>query len=119
MSERIFLEQNTQDILNIVEALQFYKDNVIKPKYRNLIDEQLNKIGQQLKLQNVNILFENSESRFNFGDLIRYENGDAIIVGMSDEDHFIKISVIENSQFKIIEVPICLIERKNNGTEII
>ena len=112
MSEKKFLEQSTQNMLNIVEALQFYKNNAIKPKYRNLIDEQLIEIGKQLKLQNINILFENNNQRFNFGDLIKYDNQDAIIVGMSDEDSFIKISVIENNKFKIIEIPICLIERE-------
>ena len=112
MSEKIFLEQSSQNILNIIEALQFYKDNVIKPKYKNLIDEQLSEIGQQLKLQNINILFDNGEKRFNFGDIVQYESKEAIIIGMSNEDSFIKISIIEDNKFKMLEVPFCLIKDK-------
>jgi len=110
MSDKIFLEQNAQNTLNIVEALQFYRDNAIKPKYKNLIDEQLSEMGQQLKLQNINILFDSGEKRFNFGDIVQYENKEAIITGMSNEDSFIKISIIENNNFKFLEVPICLIK---------
>jgi len=115
MSDKVFLEQNAQDILNIIEALQFYKDNVIKPKYKNLIDIQLKEIAQQLKIQKINILFNNDEKKFNFGDIIQYNNNEAIIVGMSNEDNFIKISIIEDNKFKIIEVPICLIEKRENN----
>ena len=116
MDNKIFLEQTAQEVLNIVEALQFYKDNVIKLKYQNLIDKQLELIAQQLKLQNINILLDNGENRYNFDDIVLYEGNDAIIIGMSDEDCFIKIATIEDGKFKIIEIPICLLEkRKNDG----
>jgi len=114
MSDKLFLEQTAQEILNIVEALQFYRDNVIKPKYQNLIDKQLEQIAQQLKLQNINILLDNGEKRYNFGDIVLYEGNDAIITGMSDEDNFIKIAIIENGKFKTLEIPICLLEKRKN-----
>ena len=111
MSDKIFLEQTAQEILNIIEALQFYRDNVVKPKYQTLIDKQLDEIAQQLKLQNINILLDNGEKKYNFGDIVLYEGNDAIITGMSDEDCFIKITVIEDNKFKTLEIPICLLEK--------
>lgn len=112
MREKIFLEQTAQEMLNIVEALQFYKDNAVKPKYKNLIDEQLMEIGKQLQLQNINIFIKDYEQEFKFGQVIEYENEEAVIVGNSDEDNFIKIAISTDNKIEVIDVPLVLIKKR-------
>lgn len=109
MNEKIIIQQNKQQLLNLIEALHFYKDNVIRPKYKDLINNQIESIALQLKVQNINILVNDCKAKFNFGDIVYYENNEAIIVGMSDDDEFIKIAVVNNNKFEIIDAPIVLI----------
>lgn len=113
MGEKIIIQQNKQQLLNLIEALQFYKDNAIKPQYKSLIDNQIESIALQLKVQNINILVNKCKAKFNFGDIVSYENNQAIIVGMSKEEDFIKIAIIHNNQFEIIDVPIVLLSSNN------
>ena len=112
MSKKFFLEQNKEQMLNIIEALQFFRDNALKPKYKSLIDNQLSLINQQLEAQKISILHKKNKPMFNFGEKIKYENQDGIIIGMSNENEFIKIVINEDNKLKEIEVPIVLVEKE-------
>jgi len=105
----IVLKQNIRQVLNIIEGLQFYKDNLIKPKYKFIIDDQLSEMEKQLQVQNVNIFVNDLKPRFVFGDQVRYKDEDAIIVGMSNEEEFIKIVICQDNQLKLLDVPIVLL----------
>jgi hypothetical protein len=105
----IILKQDMQKILNIVEALHFYKDNAVKPKYKIVIEEQLVEIAKQLQIQNVSVYVNDLKPRFKFGDEVVYEGRNAIIVGMSNEDDFVKIALCENNTLKTLDVPIVLL----------
>jgi hypothetical protein len=111
MSDKIFLEQDSQCILNIVEALQFYRDNAVKPKFRKIIDEQLKDLGEQLKLQDINIFIKDMEPLFKYGDSVTYEGKTGVIVGLSNEDEFIEIAISNNGNIEKIEVPLVLINK--------
>lgn len=107
--EKVFLQQEKQEILNIITALQFYRDNAIQPKNKKLIDTQIDNIISQLKIQEITIYASHHLPKFNFGDKVRYEEQDALIVGMSDDMGFIKIAISENGELKTIDVPEVLI----------
>lgn len=111
MKEKIFLEQSAQQLLNILEALHFYRDNAIKPKYHEIINKQLEDISQQVKLQNIEIFMKNYDPEFIFGQEVIYEDKTAVVIGMSDADDFVKIAVAENNKMEVIEVPIVLIDK--------
>lgn len=112
MKKQILLEQNSQEVLNIIDALNFYKDNAIKPKYKNLIEDQLENIGSQLTIQGVSVIVKDKPKLFNFGQEIKYDNKKAIITGMSNENEFIKIAIInDNNELEQIDIPIVLIDR--------
>ena len=112
MKKQILLEQNSQEVLNIIDALNFYKDNAIKPKYKNLIEDQLENIGSQLTIQGVSVIVKDKPKLFNFGQEIKYDNKKSIITGMSNENEFIKIAIInDNNELEQIDIPIVLIDR--------
>lgn len=110
MKTKILLNLEKQSILNIIEALHFYKDNAIKPKYKPIIDQELIEISKQLTLQGVNVLMNDRQPLLNFGQKVKFENQDAYVLGMSNENEFVKIAIIEDNQLKDIEVPMILLE---------
>jgi len=111
MGEKIFIQQNREEILNIIEALNFYKDNAIKPKFKDKINIQIENIVAQAQVQNISVLVDKVKTKFNFGDIVRYEGVEAIIIGMANEEDFIKIAIINDNKFEAIDVPIVLIEK--------
>ncbi|MFW6007957.1 MAG: hypothetical protein ACOCP8_01720 [archaeon] len=110
MNDKLILEQNKGEILTIIEALHFFKENVIKPENKPIIDKQILKIANQIKKQNINVYVRNYKSKLNFGDVIKYKNNKAIFTGLSNKDGFIKIAI--GNELKIIEVPITLITKE-------
>ena len=96
MNKEIQLVQNSGQVLNIICALEFYKDNAIKERYKYIIEQQMEEIGQQLGNQGISVLSKDSKPKFNFGQEVIYENKKAIITGMSNENEFIKITIINN-----------------------
>jgi asparagine N-glycosylation enzyme membrane subunit Stt3 len=117
MNKEYKLEQSAQFILNIIEALSFYRDNAIKPKYRKLINEQLLLLGKQLKEQGLNVIINEEESQYKFGNIVKYDNQEAIIIGISNEDNFVKITTIKDNKFEIHDVPIILLEVENDESK--
>jgi len=111
MEDKILIQQTKQQLLNIVEALQFYRDNAIKPKHQEEIDKQLYNIAAQLQVQNINVFVNQGAVKFNFGEKVKYEDTVAIVAGMSDENEFIKIAIAINNEIQTIDVPIVLIEK--------
>ena len=112
MNKQITIIQNTKQILNIIYALEFYKDNAIKPIYKEIIEKQMEEIGQQLGEQNISVLSKERKPLFNFGQEVTYEGKKAIITGMCDGNEFIKIAVInDKNELEQIDVPIILIDR--------
>lgn len=112
MNKKITITQTAKQMLNIIYALEFYKNNAMKPMYRELIDKQMEEIGQQLNKQNIDVLCKEREPLFNFGEEIKYEGKKAIITGMCDGNEFIKIAIInEKNELEQIDVPIVLIDR--------
>lgn len=110
MKNKILLDLDKQSILNIIEALHFYKDNAIKPKYKPIIDDQLIEISKQLTLQGVSVLINERKPLLNFGQKVKYEDNDAYVLGMSNENEFVKIAIVENGKLKDIEVPLVLLD---------
>jgi hypothetical protein len=110
LNNSVFLEQKPQEILNIIESLQVYRNNFVKPKYSDLIDNQIKKIGKQLELQNVDIYVKDNEPDFKIGDKVKYNKNEVIIIGVSNNDNFLKVVKAENNELKIIEVPINLLK---------
>jgi hypothetical protein len=111
MEDKIMIQQTKKQMLTIVEALQFYRDNAIKPKYKEEIDKQLYNIAAQLQVQNINVFVTQGAVKFNFGEKVKYEDTTAIVVGMSDENEFIKIAIAVDNEIQTIDVPIVLIEK--------
>ena len=112
---KVFLEQDPQQILNIIESLTFFRDNAIMPKYKELITKQINNIYDQLNLQKIELFInDKTEIKWNFGEHVSYEDNEAMIVGISNQENYIKIAIIENSKFKIIDVPFSLIGKNIN-----
>lgn len=112
MKDKIFLEQNAQEVYNIIDALQFYKDNAVKPKFKILIDKQIQNVVAQIQLQGINIYKNDHEATFIFGEVVKYENKDAIIVQMSNEEGFVKVAIVDGESFKILDVPTVLISKE-------
>jgi hypothetical protein len=108
--KKIFLQQEKQEILNIITALQFYRDNAISSKNKPQINNQIDSIVGQLKIQEITIYTNQQLPKFNFGDKVKYEEQDAIIVGMADDMGFIKIAIF-NGELKTIDVPEVLINK--------
>lgn len=113
MNKQVTIVQNTKQMLNIIYALEFYKNNAIKPMYRKTIDEQMEDIGQQLGKQDISVLSKEREPLFNFGQEIKYDGKKAIITGMCDGNEFIKIAIINNkNELEQIDIPIVLIDKE-------
>ena len=112
MKDKIFLEQDSQEIYNIIDALTFYKDNAIMQDYCYLIEKQLKNIIGQIEVQGVNIYKNEKTPNFKFGQEVKYEDKDAIIVRMSNDEGFIGIAIIDNECLTVIDVPIVLIKEK-------
>lgn len=110
MSEGYNLKHNRDGLCMIIEALQFYRDNAIQPKFKSIVDRQISHILKQLNEQNANIYVENQKARFNFGELVKFENEDALIVGMSNDNGFVTIAT---GDIKLIDVPIVLVDKIN------
>jgi hypothetical protein len=104
--KKIFLEQTPQEVLNVLEALQFYKDSVVKPNYQYVIDNQLSKINTQLQLQNVNVYCKQYNPDFKVGQVVEYDDHTAIVLSPSDKNSFIKIVISNNNKLEVIDVPI-------------
>ena len=113
MKDKIFLEQNAQDIYNIIDALQFYKDNAVMPQFNDFIDVQIQKIIAQIQVQGINIYKNHHDPKIKFGERVGYEGKQAIVVGMSEEAGFIKIAVANNNDLEIIDVPVILIGKES------
>lgn len=109
---KVFIQQTPQEIMNIIESLQFYKDNAVQPRYRHLIDLQINEISKQLQLQNINIYVKENDQQFNFGDVVNYEGESVLIIGMSNDNNFIKIARCVNNCFEKIDVPLVLLKKE-------
>ena len=114
MNDVLILKQNIQESLNIIEALQFYKDNAIKPMYKPLIEQQLQKLALQLEIQNVTVYVNDLHSSLIFGEKVKFQNSDAVIVGVSDDEGLIKIAISEDNRIKILEVPLILLSKCGN-----
>ena len=113
---KIFLEQTPQLMLNIIEALTFYRDNAVVPKFRELITKQINMIYDQLAVQKIEIFINNNvKSQLNFGEEFIYENEPAIVVGLSEQEGFVKIATILGNKFNIIDIPSNLLKKKTNN----
>jgi hypothetical protein len=107
------IEQDKQEILFIIEALQLYKDIAIKPKYSEMIEKQIDKIVDQLQIQGISIYKKDYESEYKIGDIINYNCEDALVIGTSNKDCFIKIAISSDKGIiEIIDVPYVLCERK-------
>lgn len=112
MKDKIFLEQDAQEIYNIIDALHFYKDNAVRPNYRPLIERQLKNVIAQIQLQGVNIYKNEQTPKFVFGESVKYEGKDAIIIRMSNDEGFVGIAVVDGESFKVIDVPAVLIGKE-------
>ena len=108
MAVKIFFEQDPQEAFNIVEALQFYKDNAVMPKYKEKIDKQIDSIVSQLQIQNIGIYKNEKESRLKLGESYTYNDNNCIVIGMSDDEGFVKIAVTES----VLEVPAVLLKKE-------
>jgi hypothetical protein len=43
---KLFLEQDLQNMMNIIAALQFFADNAIQSKYKQLIEKQIKDLSE-------------------------------------------------------------------------
>ena len=108
MAIKIFFEQEPQEAFNIIEALQFYKDNAVMPKHKEIIDKQIDSIVSQLQIQNIGIYKNEKESRLKLGESYTYNDNNCIVIGMSDDEGFVKIAVTES----VLEVPAVLLKKE-------
>ncbi len=112
--KKLLLELEVSEILNLINSLEFYKDNAVNKSYTQNITRQIEKIEEQLLIQNFNIIQNDTKPRFNFGEKIIYENQYGLITGMSSENEFIEIAIIDNCEIVKIEVPIVLVKKVPN-----
>lgn len=108
MEKKIILEMDKNNVLNLIESLNYYKD-VIKPQYKSIIDNQINDIVKQLLLQDIKILKFDHESQFKLGEMVKYDGLQGIVIGESNKECFVKLALAPN--MKIEEVPQVLIEK--------
>lgn len=106
--KKLLLEFEIPEVLNLINSLEFYKNNGINKSYSENITRQIEKIEEQLLIQNFNIIQNDTKPMFNFGEKVLYQNKPALITGMSSENEFIEIAIIDNSELTKIEVPIVL-----------
>ena len=116
---KLFFEFTPQETLNILEALSLYQKLVLPEKYRYLIDIQTNHINQMLKLQNVDTYHKNDIPTLSIGSIVKVDISiepnkqnivDGILLGTSDIENLFKVVIIDNNNFKFIDVPINVIK---------
>ena len=107
MAVKIFFEQEPQEAFNIIEALHFYKDNAVQPKHKEIIEKQIDDIASQLQIQNIGIYKNEKESRLKLCDTYIYNGDKCIVIGMSDDEGFVKIAITDS----VLEVPAVLVKK--------
>ena len=120
MSKKIFLEISAQEMLFILESLSLYKDIILPDNYKDLINNLLSTINQQLQLQGINLYVNKEQTNLigksciindvNINDLSTNKL-QGIIIGSSDIANLIKVVVNKNNALTVIDVPLNLIEK--------
>ena len=106
---KLFLEQDLQNMMNIIAALQFFADNAIQSKYKQLIEKQIKDISEQLEIQKVDVYRNDMKAAFQLGELIDYDGVPGYIAKVSDLDGYIFILTGDN--MKLEEAPISLVKK--------
>lgn len=117
----IFIQFSPQEILNCLEALTVYKDYMLPKQYKFLIDNQIEHINNQLSVQGINLYVSKETYSFKLGEMCyindfnfadnKIKQQQCIVIGTSDTEDFIKVAIIDNDEFKIIEVPIIILSK--------
>ena len=112
MQQKLFFEFSSQEILNTIEALTFYKDFIVPNPYKLMVEQQLRSIDQQLKLQNISLYVTRDNKDIHIGDkVIIEEDQEGIILGTSEDDNFYRVILIKENHLAIDEVPFTLIKK--------
>jgi hypothetical protein len=110
---KLFLEQDLQSMMNIISALQFFADNAIQPKYKEIIDKQIKNISEQLEIQKVDVYKNDMKEAFKFGELVDCDGKPGYIAKVSDTDGYIYVLTGDNMQLE--EIPISLVKKVNKN----
>ena len=121
LKNKLFFEFSAQEILNVMEALTLYKRLILPEKYHILVDKQIQNISETLKLQGVDVFFKDDIPQLQIGqlvivdistDLTKHEVEGILLGASSDFENLFKVATIESNKFKILDVPLNVIKRK-------
>lgn len=114
LTNKLFFEFTSQEAINMIEALSVYKNLMLPDRYKPLIDVQLDKITEQLKLQEIDIFANEDTAQYTIGSKVIIDdisgNIEGIIIGASATENFFKVVISKDNKLEVIEVPTNLIK---------